>query len=119
MGAVLSYRVYRPAPRKGEKGTGAIKTEREIRAEVTKAFDEARDQAAWENGHGGYSGTIAELHGSITWVDRSLKSDDEAIDYLDEHHRKWDGPMAVSFMYSPGKGKRRLKGWVVGGLCSE
>lgn len=28
-----------------------------------KAFGRARDNAAWEHGHGGYTGTIAEKHG--------------------------------------------------------
>lgn len=27
-----------------------------------EAFTSARDQASWESGHGGYSGTIAEKH---------------------------------------------------------
>ncbi|MFK0142472.1 hypothetical protein [Streptomyces murinus] len=28
--------------------------------DVDTAFDRARDEAAWEHGHGGYTGTIAE-----------------------------------------------------------
>lgn len=30
-----------------------------------EAFQEARDQAAFENGHGGYTGSLAEKHGFI------------------------------------------------------
>ena len=30
------------------------------RATADKAFREAREQAAWEHGHGGYTGTLAE-----------------------------------------------------------
>lgn len=30
-----------------------------------EAFSRAVDQAAWENGHGGYTGTIAEKHAFV------------------------------------------------------
>lgn len=29
---------------------------------ANEAFQSARDQAAWEHGHGGYTGTLAEKH---------------------------------------------------------
>lgn len=46
------------------------------------AFQQARDDAFWENGHGGYTGTIAEKPGFVLFdVDCSM-SIDEFVDAL-------------------------------------
>ena len=45
-----------------------------------------------------YSGCIGMLEGFIDFVCiKPLNSQAEANEYVSEHHRKWDGPMAVPF----------------------
>ncbi len=46
-------------------------------ADVQVAFRDAVDEAAWEHGHGGYSGTIAEKDGYVI-ITRGPVSRDEA-----------------------------------------
>lgn len=90
MGGATDFRVYKFSDRK--------KVERE--------FKEACEEARYEHGHGGYTGTIAEVHGIGRWVDRRFGSDGEAMDYASEHHNKWDPAMAVSFCLPVEKGER-------------
>lgn len=98
MGAALDYRTYKTDDRKA----------------IKRKFSEACDDARHESGHGGYTGTIAEMNGVGKWRDREFATVNEAADFLDEHHEKWEPAMAVSFKLSDG-----TTGWVVGGLCSE
>jgi hypothetical protein len=55
-----------------------------------EAFRRARDEAAWEHGHGGYTGTLAEKHEFVeipvpegenasTFANRLMDEDDERI----------------------------------------
>ena len=62
---------------------------------VGDAFAECRDQALWDHGHSGYSGTIAEKPGYefFNFPDRLTASDiyrgiNESIDYYDPTTRK-------------------------------
>jgi hypothetical protein len=83
------------------------------RSDLKKKFAEATEEARYENGHGGYTGTIAEMSTIARFVDRECASRDEAENHIGENHNKWDQAMAVSFRED---GKKR---WVVGGFCSE
>jgi len=66
------------------------------RTKIAKDFEEMAEQERHESGHS-YSGTIGELHGSIRWNDLKLADERAANEWLEQHHQKWDGPMAVSF----------------------
>ena len=98
MGATTDFRVYKTDSRK----------------KVKSAFRDACEDARYEYGHGGYTGTIAEMSGVGKWKDLKLASVIEAEDYIEEHHEKWEPAMAVSFKLEDG-----TVGWVVGGWCSE
>ena len=50
-------------------------------ATAQEAFISARDQAQWEHGHGGYSGTIAEKG---SFVEIELPEGKSASEYADE-----------------------------------
>jgi len=98
VGATTDFRVYKIADKKTVKAK----------------FSEACEHARYESGHGGYSGTIAEMHGVGKWMNMLLPGIDEAEDYIMNHHEKWEDAMAISFMLADG-----TFGWVVGGWCSE
>jgi len=76
------------------------------RKKIERAFSKACEDARHENGHGGYTGTIAEFHGIGKWLDREVGSEAEAEGYIIEHHQKWDAAMAVSFRLPVEKGER-------------
>lgn len=68
------------------------------RAEVEKRWKADQKQAAHDNGHDAYAGTIATMRGGIAaWYDKSLATEDEAVEFLLSHHNKWDPAVAVSF----------------------
>lgn len=46
-----------------------------------EAFKSARDEAAWENGHGGYTGTIAEKHDYVMCSETVFPSYKEASEF--------------------------------------
>jgi|APSaa5957512576_1039674.scaffolds.fasta_scaffold54086_2 hypothetical protein len=51
-----------------------------------------------------YSGSIGMLDGCIDWVRREpCLNEQEAEEYIADHHNKWDGPMAVPFKIKGGK----------------
>ncbi len=64
-------------------------------------------QAAYDYGHAGYSGSWAEM-GDVDFRSKIFTSDDEAEDYCDEHAGKWDPLLAVRVS------KPKLH-WYVGG----
>ncbi len=82
---------------------------------INAAFSEACEDARYEHGHGGYTGTIAEFNGIGKWKDLLLDSEDAAEDFIEENHDKWDPAMAVSFKAEDGS----WGGWIVGGWVSE
>lgn len=98
MGATTDFMVYKIPDRK----------------KVKAKFSDDCDEARYEHGHGGYTGTIAEFGGIGKWKDLDLPSIRAAEDYIVENHQKWDPAMAVSFRLEDG-----TFGWVVGGWCSE
>lgn len=66
------------------------------RESVRKQFEQACDSARRSDGTE-YPGTIAALTTIVSWEDRKLASEAEAIAYLEDHHQKWQDAMAVSF----------------------
>lgn len=51
------------------------------------AFAEAQQQAAWEHGHGGYTGTMAEKHDCRSFTLPEGKTSSDVIDALED----WTG----------------------------
>jgi hypothetical protein len=48
-----------------------------------------------------------------------ITGSERALEYALERVEKWEGAQAVIFMYSPGKGMGKRKGWVVAATCSS
>jgi hypothetical protein len=92
MGANLDYRIYKTIDRK----------------KIQKEWDNDVEQDLYDNGHS-YSGGIGMLGTDIQWQTHKAASFQEASDYIQTHHVKWEPPMAVGFP----------DGWVVGGWCSS
>jgi len=72
-----------------------------------QAFHTATEQARWEYGNGGYTGTIAEK-GSYTIIDTTPRTFDEAVAYADQLLSKSDpriddkwGPAGAVPYYAP------------------
>lgn len=65
--------------------------------DLNKAFSEAVDQAAWEHGHGGYTGTIAEKDRvELRKKDPMLMGDAEVFAEKDiENNDKWGSAFAI------------------------
>lgn len=83
MGANLSTRTYKI----------------EDKEEIKKQFAEDVMQSLASDGNS-YSGEIGML-GSviISWKALESGTQDQAEQYIEDHHNKWDGAMAVSFQY--------------------
>ncbi len=83
-------------------------------AALRQAWAAEVEQALYDNGHGGYTGSIAEDSGDpIKIKDLSFETIDAAGQWLDENAEKW-GPSiavkAVDHAFEPV--------WVVGGVYS-
>jgi hypothetical protein len=88
-------------------------------ADVQQAFSAARDDAAWEHGHGGYTGTLAEkdsytiIPGEFT-LDAAYKHSDQLIeDFDDRIVDKW-GPAGAIRVKDP-----KHDGWLFFGWASS
>lgn len=78
--------------------------------DVRKAFNHAHDQAQYERGHGGYSGTIAEKDGYRV-LSRTPMAGAELADFIDsrlEENDKW-GPAFAVPLAKVTKGKTTTK----------
>ncbi len=100
MGAMAFYNVYR-----GD-------------ADMSTAFREVVENALWENGHGGYTGTIAEAPDvQLAPVDPKPAADAyayarELLDSYDDRPRpeKWENAWAVPLL---------PQGWLFFGIASS
>jgi rRNA maturation endonuclease Nob1 len=63
-------------------------------AEVREAFYKLVEQAVYECGQGGYSGTLAEKY-DLAFVRQDFKEEAEAEQYLEENAEKWGPALAV------------------------
>lgn len=112
MGANLDYRVY-------QDGLGGA---REVHADIEGRFERDTREARYLKGHGGYSGTIAEVQRIERFHDHELSSFEAALNYLRENAEKWEPAIAVSFYPSEDEMMSvRISGkcWLVGALCSS
>lgn len=90
------------------------------RGEIEKTWSESIKQSLYDNGHSGYSGTIAEMPDGIDWEDHEFDSRDKAEEHLQDNHNKWDKAMAVSFYRPCDDDKtKNEKWWIIGGWCSS
>ena len=85
----------------------------EDNSEAITKMDAVIEESRWENGHGGYSGTLAEATGAC--IDsREFETDDGAESYLVDIAQKW-GP-AVGVKVKPLNGSPY---YLFGAWCSE
>ena len=63
--------------------------------DVQQAFDNAKEEAYYDHGHGGYTGTIAEKSGYKLLTVPKDKSLNEFIDSTIEDNDKWDDAFCV------------------------
>lgn len=69
------------------------------------------DEACYNHGNAGYSGTFAETPG-VEVTDKHFDTDAAARDFVESIHEKWDPAMAVRV-----KAPRRH--WYIGAWCSS
>ena len=81
-----------------------------IRKDLNNIADDLRFKCRYENGHGGYSGTIAEDSGNLTIIDTPM-SLIEAQDYIDDKSEKWENSIAIKL-------KDTQDEWLIGGCYS-
>lgn len=73
-----------------------VRRYRGTRDEVLKKWNADVEQAGYEDGHS-YSGSISELGGGFHDTGKVFDNFDDAQAYIEEHHQKWDGAMAVKY----------------------
>lgn len=88
--------------------------EKHVKAKVKEACEEAQ----YESGHGGYTGTWAEWNGRVTFHNKIFKSYDDAYDYLlgfgtNPVCKKWEDAIAVQF-----RNKASQLNWLVAAIVS-
>ena len=72
---------------------------------------ETCEESAYQNGHGGYSGTFAEKDGNdVDFLQKEFDSVEEADTHIDETADKWGSVMVA---------KVKDYGWVIGAVCSS
>jgi len=91
MGATFAYRVY----------------EKMSIDKVKKKWNQDVKQSLYENGHQ-YSGDIGML-GQGFIMKSKVKSLDDAITYIEDHHEKWNRAICVPYP----------EGFAIGGWCSS
>ena len=80
-----------------------------------KWYDQLVDNAAWECGHGGYTGSFAEASGTLGFPAAGTFPNLRAAElWLDDHAQKWEAGLAVPF-------KTDTDGihWAIGAVCSS
>lgn len=80
--------------------------------DLTVAFENLVKRAAWEHGHGGYTGSFAEKTDGVTVIPAANDYWDraDAEEHATEHAPKW-GP-AHAYYLRDGK-------WYIGAWCSS
>jgi hypothetical protein len=80
---------------------------------VSMCYQAIKD-SQWENGHGGYSGTLAEANGAEIDSRKTFNSSDDAWEYLEEVAEKWGPAVGVKVNLEDGNTV-----YVFGALCSS
>lgn len=76
----------------------AVTFKKNDRDAIKREFEQMCEEARHESGHGGYSGTFAEMNTVRTWHDSRLGSRSEAEEFIADHHSKGQDAMAVSYL---------------------
>jgi hypothetical protein len=63
--------------------------------ELTKKYYQLCDQASYESGHGGYTGTIAESSGMKVRSDLKFQTENDAYEHIDDFAEKWKEAVVV------------------------
>jgi hypothetical protein len=84
------------------------------RDDVKVFGEEVMEQARYDHGHGGYSGTFAECHG-VTITGKEFASLTDAQEYLEENCEKWENILAVKLI-DPAHPEAK---WMIGAWCSS
>ena len=83
------------------------------KGEIRELVINATAEMAYESGHS-YSGTWASAEPGVEFPGTQVfESAEEAEEWIDEHHEKWNKVMAVKFTDG------NSEGWVIGGWCSS
>ena len=77
--------------------------------DVATEWTKIHDQALYDHGHAGYSGTFAEVSGVDVRSQLSFPDNESAATYVQDHHEKWEDAIAV----------RIPTGWYIGAWCSR
>lgn len=64
------------------------------RSELNEKANDLRDDARYDHGHSGYTGTIAEDNGQLTILDTPM-SEGDAEEYIEENAQKWEDTLAI------------------------
>jgi hypothetical protein len=102
MGASSDFRVYQE--KKGKTGY--------TKQELITLFMKDVEQACYDHGHSGYTGTIAEATG-LTVTSKVFASEQEAVDHIEETAEKWENALAVKVVND------KENKWIVGGIFSS
>ena len=62
--------------------------------ELKEKANELRNEARYDHGHSGYSGTIAEDNGQLT-IYSEVMTEREAEDHIYENAQKWENSLAI------------------------
>ena len=79
------------------------------KSQVEKEFDCDQATSAYDHGHS-YSGQIGVMPNGIKWITRTFENAQEAYDYIEDNHNKWDQAFGV---------KIKDGVYLVGGWCSS
>lgn len=63
---------------------------------LKKAFSDKKDNDAWDFGHGGYTGSFAEIP-NITVTSKIFNTSHDADEYVADNAQKWEDALAVRF----------------------
>ena len=92
----------------------SLLNEKHTKDEIKELFKKDIDQALYDEGHGGYSGTIAEHDNVITWASKKVATPERAEELINELQKsKWDPCIGVFYESVEGEG------CIVGGWCSS
>lgn len=79
-------------------------------SEVKRLANKLREQARYDHGHSGYSGTIAEDNGE-TKIHDTVMSESDAENFIMDNTNKWDYSLAVPINEDKTQ-------WLIGGIYS-
>lgn len=72
--------------------------------DLKSKFKETQEQLSYEDGNGAYAGHLGILPG-ISIKDITFKTQEEAEDYIEKNHQKWNAALAVKYNAKISKNK--------------